>query len=222
LLRNDYIMRMIEQFVAVMASIAGLKKAGKTDEAASLVRSTAKQLLGLDYLFIDTLSAQGIAEMLKTNGMPDTDRYTALADLLKEDGDILALKGETAKAQNRYSKSLYLYLAAQSAGKPIVTHRDNVKFIAEHFGLTGLGPEEKSPLIAFYESIGEFSKCDDLVFDLMESDPANTLYYRQGISLYERLMKLSPEILEQGNLPSDEVEESLGKLRSMYGLPYPR
>jgi hypothetical protein len=45
---EDYIMRMINQMIIVLASIIGFRKAGQFQEAQQLINQSLEQLLGLD------------------------------------------------------------------------------------------------------------------------------------------------------------------------------
>jgi hypothetical protein len=48
MIRRDYLLRQIEEFVAVIAKMAGLTKAGQWEEASSTANSQFKALAGAD------------------------------------------------------------------------------------------------------------------------------------------------------------------------------
>ncbi|MFH1524287.1 MAG: DUF6483 family protein [Chloroflexota bacterium] len=85
---EDYVMRIINQAIAVLLSVVGLKKAGKYSEARQMIEQAIQQLTTLSASLIDQMDDASILSMLTTNGQLDIGRLAVLGDLYLEEGDI--------------------------------------------------------------------------------------------------------------------------------------
>lgn len=85
---EDYLMRIINQFLAALMNAIGLRKAGKYSEARQMIEQAIQQLTGLSVSLIDQLDDASILSMLTMNGQLDIERLAALGDLYHEEGNI--------------------------------------------------------------------------------------------------------------------------------------
>ena len=104
MLSDDYLIRMIRQGVAVLARIVGLKKAGDYQEALQEVDQSLEQILGLDVELIRSLDDESLYRILTKNEQLDLERLGFLADLFKEEGDILNLQDQKPIVQVFFCK----------------------------------------------------------------------------------------------------------------------
>ena len=90
MIREDYIMRMIEQLVRVLAKILLNKETGNYQEAKNNIETAFKNILGLDYNLVKVLSAQDIISLLKISKDDAmlSIKCIIMAKLLKERADI--------------------------------------------------------------------------------------------------------------------------------------
>ena len=111
MIRQDYIMRMIEQLIKVLAKILFNKKEGSFQEAINNIDTAFKNILGLDFNLLNALSAKDIIsllEMAKDNASINI-KCIVLAKLLKERTDIENLSNkEEVKFCLRISESIKL------------------------------------------------------------------------------------------------------------------
>src|SRR5215469_2968540 len=95
MIRRDYLLRQIEEFVAVMMRMSGLTKAGQWEEASKGASSQFKALAGAD---VTELLRMSDTDLLAHLVEGDTilgiqDKIFMVARLFKENGDILRGQG---------------------------------------------------------------------------------------------------------------------------------
>lgn len=111
--QRDYIERMIEQFAQAIAQVLQLIRAGDFDPALIVVHKTCDLVLGPLRPVLERLDAASAVELL---GRFELDRLRMYAALLGEEGTIHELRGQTARAQQCYSRALELYFAISQSG----------------------------------------------------------------------------------------------------------
>jgi len=107
---EDYILRQIAQLVAVLTKIAGLKKAGKYQEAYKTIDQTVEEMFGLDANIVKQLDDNILFGLLTTENGIDLAKIYALADLLKAEGDVLAAQRRKKESRQSYQRALDLFL----------------------------------------------------------------------------------------------------------------
>ncbi len=70
-------------------------------------------------------------------------------------------------------------------------------------------------LVAFCEAGGDFAGAEDALFRVLKLVGPQAEVLARGRQLYQALLRLDDAALEAGNLPRDEVEESLGEIERM-------
>lgn len=124
--RRDYILRLIEQFVEMLARIVGLRKAGKLDEAEKLARETADGIFGSLRSMIDGVDSSTAASLLGSR-----EKIVVYAALTAEEAEIAALRGDARKTSNRRRRALELYLEASRLGELDEHSRKNVELLRQ-------------------------------------------------------------------------------------------
>lgn len=217
MIRRDYLLRQIEEFVAVMAKLAGLGKSAKWEEASSTASSQFKVLAGAD---VTDLLRMTDTDLLAHLAEGDTiigiqDRILMVARLFKENGDILKGQGRIEESHACYLKGLHLLLDAiandPAAPRPDYVPSVDAFVIALHE--SSLKLETNAMLMRHYERLGDYGKAEDGLFNMLEAEPGNAELLDFGIGFYERLLRLDDEALELGNLPRAEVMVGLGELK---------
>src|ERR1043165_2418349 len=108
MIRRDYILRMIDEFVAALTRISSLKAGRQWTEAARSLEAEFKRLIG-DGSQVERLSETELLSRLMHDGPTHLlrDKTLMLVTLLKEAGDVAA-------AENRLDASRECYLKARS------------------------------------------------------------------------------------------------------------
>ena len=218
MIRRDYLLRQIEQFVAMMAKLAGLAKAEQWQEASAVTAGEFQRLTGMDAWEVVRLSETELLARL-IQGEPThvvESKAFMLATLLKTNGDLIAGQGRLEESRQYYLKGLHLLL--DTFGRSEITERPDFVPAVEAF-LAGLRDaplpvKTNARLIRHYEQTREFAKAEDALFATLDVAPPSPELLELGASFYQRLLDLSDDALMAGNLPRAEAEAGLAEFRA--------
>ena len=178
MIRRDYILRMIEEFIQALARINALKKDQRWQAAAVVVDEEFQRLIGT--------GAQAVARLTETEllaslirGEPTQavrDKTLMLTALLKEAGDVAAMQERAEESRSCYLKGLHLLL--ETLAREEVSAFPDFVPQAEMFAAALRGSplplETQVLLMQHYERSGEFAKAEDALFAMLEAEPGNT------------------------------------------------
>ena len=217
MIRRDYILRMVEEFVQLLARLKSLKQEQRWDEAGGTLDEQFNRLVGADAHAVVQLSEiELLAKLIQ--GEPTVavkDRALILVSLLKEAGDVAIGQEKFEESRTYYLKGLHLLLETLARGEayecPEFVPRVEMFVTALHespmpFQTQGL-------LMQHYERTREFAKAEDALFAMLDIELNNPALLDFGISFYQRLQDQSDAVLIEGNLPRVEVEAGLTDLR---------
>lgn len=239
--QNDYVMRMIEQFSQAIAALLGLKQKKNPSEALELNGKLFKRLFGLNPNLVRVLSERDLIDLLSWEGEAPQEKLLMMATLLKEEGELNGML-EKPDAMYRFSlKALNLTLIAASARieSEWLDVGKQIDELTEALKDCELPRDTKEMLWVYYGDAGRFADAEDILFELLELEPAeenvghpaNDSYSNADLdnstvadnrskllaeaeSFYERLLGLRDDVLEAGRLPRDEVKDSLASIRT--------
>ena len=216
MIRRDYILRMIEEFMQVLARINSLKKEQLWQEADTVIDEEFQRLLGSGAKAVMQLSeTELLAKIIQ--GEPTQvlhHKVQLLTTLFKEAGDV-------AMAQNRFEEGRSCYLKGIDLLLETLAHSDPSDFPdfvpkVEAFVLAlkdaPLPLSTQARLMQHYEQVGAFGKAADVLFAMLESEPNEPGLVSFGIAFYQRLAGKSEASLNEGNLPRAEVDAGLAEL----------
>ena len=217
MIRRDYILRMIEEFIQALARINALKQGQHWREAAGGVDEEFQRLIGM--------GSQAVARLTETEllarlicGEPTQagrEKTLILTALFREAGDVAATQGRVEESRACYLKGLHLLLET-------LTHEEvfavpefvpRVEMFAAALHDSPLPLETQALLMQHYERSGQFAKAEDALFAMLEAEPGNAGLVDFGVTFYERLQDQSDASLAAGNLPRPELEAGLAELR---------
>lgn len=115
---QDYIMRLINQAVAALAYALGLKKGGQYQEALQAIDQALEQLLGMRSDLINQLDDRSLLDLVTRRGASDLQRWVIVADLFKEQGEILTAQNRTDESHIAFLRALSVYLEIASQIEP--------------------------------------------------------------------------------------------------------
>jgi hypothetical protein len=217
MIRRDYILRMIEQFIQALAHLRSLKQERRWDEAAETLDEGFKRFVGMGAAAVERLSdTELLARAIQ--GEPSLavrDKTLLLTGLLKEAGDLAIAREQSEEGRAWHIKGLHLLLETLAREESLDTP-DCVPRV-ESFILSLAGAPLPLPTLArlmqHYERFGEFGRAEDALFAILEQEPHNAALMDFGHSFYERLLRQTDANLEIGNLPRAEVEAGLAELQ---------
>ncbi len=114
---QDFLIRTLQQFIVVLARIAGLKKADDPEVLLIEIESASRMLLGLDLRLLGSLTAESLLPLLSYDGKPDPARIVTAARILAEKGTAEAALGnpdQAAAAKEKAEKLLKTLVIEES------------------------------------------------------------------------------------------------------------
>jgi hypothetical protein len=107
---QDYIIRLISQATAALATILGLRKSGQFQQALGVIDQTLEGLVGLSASLLKAMDDRSLLSLLTSQGRLDTDRLIVIADLFRAEGDVLVEQNRASESIESYNRALALYL----------------------------------------------------------------------------------------------------------------
>ena len=225
MIRRDYLLRMIEEFIQMLSRIKSLKREQLWQEASVSVEQEFHKLIETGALNAARLSdTELLAKLIK--GEPTQavrEKTLLLTALFKEAGDLAVAQNRPEEGRLLYLKGLDLLLELLARDEPLehpdfVPRLDAFLVALQDFALPF---QTQARLMQYYERIGEFAKAEDCLFAMIESEPADPGLVEFGIAFYQRLRGHSNAALAAGNLPRQELEAGLLELKSKSKIAVP-
>jgi hypothetical protein len=216
MIRQDYILRMIEEFMQVLSRIASLKRGQLWREADGALDAEFQRLVSAGGAAVSHMSeTELLAKLIK--GEPTLvvhHKALLLATLLKEAGDLAQAQNRLAESRTCNLKGLNLLLEtlAREEALDLPDFVPKVEFFAQALQDSPLPLDTQARLMQHYERIGAFGKAEDALFAMLEAEPKEPRLLEFGISFYQRLKSQSDSSLSAGNLPRAELNAGLAEL----------
>ncbi len=216
MIKNDYIMRMIEQLSAFLVQIAGFKAKKQYQEGRQIINEAIKELFGLHPQTLVTLDYKDLMMLISTGGRElDQAKNIMLSELLKENADLYDMEGNDTIGNNLYFKSLNIFIEVLLSNDKRYVKQclENIQELIPIIQDREVPDDTQCLLFQYYEYIGEYGKAEDLLYELLESNHYQTEIVNKGIDFYKRLTNKDQCELIKGNLPLDEVVDGLNQLQ---------
>lgn len=215
MIETDYIMRMIGMLTTILARLFFLKRAKEFPQALMEIDNAEKSLLGVDRNLIRSLSPSQIMELWGSDQSLALPKRYVLGVLMKEEADILSLRGEgeESAASAVISLDLLADTLLKSGNTLDPAHEKHLLGVVGLLKGRDLPAESQERLVACYEALGRFDKAENALFELMALD---LRFYETGLLFYQRLLARNDKELIQGNLPRPEVEEGAREFKRRF------
>lgn len=213
-LTRDYIMRMIEILSIALRKILFMKDSKNFTGAFDELNSASKKLVGLDLYFILPMPDAQIIELLNLEKDTAPAKHYSMGILFKEAASIKMMEGKSDEAAALNIKSLSLQLESILKFEKEITeeHKAQIDEVISSIDMDLIPSNVLEKIFYYYKMENRFSKAEDVLFDLIEEDKK---HIQTGLQFYEGLLLKSDDELKSGNLPREEVEESLASLREI-------
>jgi hypothetical protein len=109
---QDYIIRLLQQLGAMLATIAGKKSVGDLAGAEQEIAEQCLRHTGLPLMVVKQSSPEDLAALLAMGGAMQVPRALILAELLREDGQLSEARGNPPGAVMSYRQSAELIARA--------------------------------------------------------------------------------------------------------------
>jgi tetratricopeptide (TPR) repeat protein len=220
MMQKDYILRLMQQFSRVLMQILHLRETKDYEGALTYIDDIFRQTLGFSSDLINSVPDETLLAMLTSFDILDIEKCLLVAHLLKAEGDIYVDQGDFDTSYYRYLKSLHLFLTILLLSGDDITDPDiflEIEGLLNKLEDYEIPMKIKSQLFRYYERVGQYSKAEDILFEVIEadSDESEADLVERGIAFYERLLKKKDMELASGNFSREEAREGLAQLRSM-------
>ncbi|MFZ1320949.1 MAG: DUF6483 family protein [Ignavibacteria bacterium] len=234
MLQRDYLMKMVEMLTAVMAKVIFNKEQKKYDEALTEIENAGKNIVGLDIGMVKILKIDDFTGLMKTSDV-FAGRCLISAELLLEYAKILEEKEtDTDLKFDFYNKSFRLYTEALLTKEILepdeyIKKAESILPVLKSSGYFNNQSDYYSnnlTLFEFYNLSGNYSKAEDILFNMLESKSDQSPDYeenkrklrKRAVVFYNDLMELEEEKLLTGNFSKDEAEDGLQEIKDMMKL----
>src|SRR6266404_876163 len=221
MIRRDYILRMIEEFLQALNRIRGLKQRQDLRTAGAELDKEFQRLVGGGPQAVAALSETELISRLIQGESTHLvhDKTLMLASLLKEAGDLAIAEERTEEGRSIYMKGLRLLLQAllRQEVYECPEYVPKVEMFMLALADTPLPLETQALLMQYYERTGEFSRAEDALFAMLEMEPENQGIVEFGITFYDRIANQRDANLIAGDLPRSELESGMAELRKRLG-----
>jgi len=219
-IRQDYILRLIEKFGQILAQIVAHTKARNLDEAKELIARTTGELVGHS---VEEVCAQSDGKLVARliAGLPHHEgrqRCFMLVTLLNEAADNAGRSNDAGRERALKLKALSLLLAiGQFADEDVVPdYSPRVADLVSQLGEANLPPRILVGLIQHHELHGQLAKAEDRLFDLIDVAEPRAPALELANAFFRRQLAKSDEELARGELPRAEVEAGLAEIGKRY------
>jgi Family of unknown function (DUF6483) len=219
-LSEDYLMRMINQALAALAAMLGMKTAWRYQEAEHLFYQTLESLFGLRAGLLLQLDDDRLKEMMTYQGELNLQLLVVVADLFKEEGEILQAEGNLAGANSHSLRALNFYLEAIVS---LNSNRDNaglaaldaelankVESLLRSLNNISLPDATAYLLFHYYKNNGHYREAETTLTSL-EANMGRNEYTQEEIrDYYTGLLEKSDQDLINGGMEREEIRNKLG------------
>ncbi len=213
---EDYLMRIISQAIAALATVIGLKKAGKHQEALQAIDQALEQLLGLKSEIIKQLEDKSLLQMLTKEQQLDAARLGLVADLFKEEGDILAAQKRFAESRISYLRAL-TYMLETSFDEAYQGSNEiagKIEELVNSLGVENIPDETLWTLFCHYEQAGAYLKADHTLVEMTSRPAVGADIQPEVVAFYERLCQKSAAELALGGIDPAQAQSKLAQAKS--------
>lgn len=212
----DLIKKIIEKFKAALAEIEYLTNDKKYDEIIVVIDATLTDLFRLNLNSFNSLTEQYLLEMLKVNDRVDADRCVIISILLAKQAEVLDLQGDENKSHFINSKALSLLLEAYLSNDvpELVEFYSEIPKLHKKIEDFEISNKINLKLYKYYEAKNNFSKAEDIIFDILDSSTYPEDLINEALSFYERISLMSDDVLSEGGLPREELKTAISYLNT--------
>lgn len=213
MIERDYIMRMISQLTQSLVRVLLHRHAHEFPLARKELESAYKSLLGLTPELLHQFSDLQLIEMFGNDEDIKATKSYILGSLMKEEGEILQSEGNADGSDQMFLRALSLLLAsfnsAENEAEP--GHLDKINQLLANLYGAEFPVHVDEHLLKCHELTGKYDKAENVLFELVETDPS---WIDKGLAFYQRALRLSDDQLAAGGLSRDEIHTGISDLTS--------
>jgi hypothetical protein len=215
--RDDYILRLISEFVRAIHRLTGLAGEGRHQAALDSVDQAARQVAGAGLADLVHMRPGELLARLSL-GEPDEvarDRSAFVAALLQSAAGNAGALGDDEASDACFLAALRLSLAIRTrfGDAELPEYMPDIPALVAALGLYRLPLDLYGPLVALHERHGAYAAAEDALHALLDAVPEDQAARRRGVEFYTRLLALDDDTLRAGDLSRAEVQQALAELQ---------
>jgi Family of unknown function (DUF6483) len=213
-LSEDYLIRMINQALAALLAILGLKTSGRYQEAEQLINQTLESLFGLRSGLFLQLDDERLKEMMTYQGVLNLQLMIVVADLVKEEADILVARGDQDGARYFSLRALNFYLEAVLEGQAAVDAElpGKAEGLIRSMESVTLPETTSYLLFQYYQRNGQYREAEAALAEMNAGFGRGDYVKEELREYYTGLLQKTDQELETGGMARDEIQRKLGNL----------
>ncbi len=210
MIERDYILRIIRELAVVCARILRSREAGEAGKAHQELEDAGAKYLGAKWSFCSCLSARQIIDLFGAERQPD--KLTAVAELLREESDLLFAEGDTDRSalQGMKAFSIFAELASRDMQFLKILPHEKYDALLQRILEYELPDDLKDRLVTYYLLTGQLRKGGEMVDEMLASGPARA---ETAAAFYQKLLGQPDAVLEREGYSRRSVIAALGQLK---------
>lgn len=213
MIKNDYMKEIEDTLKIVIEEVDKNIINNSIEEAKEKVNKQLKALVGLDIGTIDIFSFNSIAGLIDKEMQYNAERFIAFGSLMKLQGLISHKENNENAKIGYYEKSLEGFYKAYTEDDEInAKYLNEAAEVADELSSYDFSLDIDKKILKLYELAHKFDKAEDTLFYMLRKTNNEESIVLEGMHFYNRLQKIEPEKLKQGNLPIEEVEDGISEL----------
>lgn len=212
MLKRDYI-KEIENSLKIVRKKVDESIIKKNKESAEeAINKELRGLVGLDLATINSLDFDSIKEIISREREYNSEKYIALAELLRLNG---MLQEDINEKIYYYNRALMAYYEGINDEELLLeNYKKYIEEVMSFVSQYELTVKENIILVWLYECMGRYDKAEDILFMTLKHSNNDEMVIEKGIDFYNRLMNADEKKLEAGNLSHEEVLDGLNVFKS--------
>lgn len=212
MLKRDY-MKEIENSLKIVRKKVDESIIKKNKESAEeAINKELRGLVGLDLATINSLDFDSIKEIISREREYNSEKYIALAELLRLNG---MLQEDINEKIYYYNRALMAYYEGINDEELLLeNYKKYIEEVMSFVSQYELTVKENIILVWLYECMGRYDKAEDILFMTLKHSNNDEMVIEEGIDFYNRLMNADEKKLEAGNLSHEEVLDGLNVFKS--------
>jgi hypothetical protein len=157
MLTEDYLIRRINQAIALLLHAIGLRKNGQLEAALTDIDIALELLLGMRSVLLKDMDDRALLQLLTTRGELDYERLELVARLFKEEAQIYEIEGRPADSYRDTLRALNFSLAVAIRRMPEAEAEQigDVEELRRWFKDRRLPIDTQAALLDYYQSLLE-------------------------------------------------------------------
>jgi hypothetical protein len=214
MLTEDYLIRAINQLLAVIARALGLKTAGMYIETLRLIDESYDHLLNVKAEVVRSLEDHDLLLLINPGEQMDTARLATVAELSQMEGDVFEDLHNESEMTRCYQRAVYFFLECEMAGMPsgVEPVKEPLESLVDKLGFTRIPDETLFTLFQYYQNNQKDQLAEQVLVELVIRSGYPPDLTNELENFYRKLLSKSDTDLESAGFERKTVTNKLNNL----------